>query len=425
LSIIHVSTQVTGGAGAFTSSIHVAMRKLGLSSIILTREGNSLDASVVIKPQTRIRQSLRGRWSNLLASLGFNDNKYAVFGIESSPVGVTDIQQALGNEMPTAFIFYWVSWFVSFETIHMLRKAYPKAPFVFVCLDESFLAGGCHYSWGCANYENQCINCPATALPYKKNQIKQELANRVILSAKINPVVVYPTTTMQLHGGKSAVLKERRSVIIPLGAVSIREQNKALTDAQKICSRERLVNQKLSLLVRSSSEYRKGCDLFVDAIKILNKKIPNLREKLNVISIGDQTLNCSQIDDYVDHKDLGFVQRKQLLSIYGMVDALIVTSREDAGPLMINECVALGRFVITTDIGVAKDIVKDNENGFLIQEFTSDSVAHSLLRFLERGERYGNQLVDRKNQTQDISKLTFEGYIQSLMTVIKSNQNVD
>ena len=405
---------MSGGAGVFAKSIHIAMQELGMSSVLVTRERNDVEDTGIIKPLPRVEKSLRARRLKILGKLGLIDNKYATFGIEKSPVEFSDIQHALASRQPQAFIFYWVSYFVSFKCMFELRRAYPDIPFVFICLDEGFLAGGCHYSWGCHGYEGTCNNCPATFSPFRKRRIEQELHQRVA----INPIVLYPTTNMQQMGKKSAVLKNLRSAMIPLGAVSSREQAAGSVVVSRENSGDGSDQEKLILLVRSSSEYRKGCDLFVDAIQKLSERMPNLRERLEVITIGDATLNDARIDDYVDHTCLGLVQRNGLMAIYEKVDALIVTSREDAGPLMINECVALGKFVISTSVGVAHDLIVDKQNGFIVREFTGDAICDSLLMFLESRRPGRSRMMHAPVPGIDSSRLTFEGYVRAMMDII-------
>lgn len=420
MSVVHFATELSGGAGGFVSNIHIAMQDLGLPSFIITRERNDLKNSVTIKPLTRVAGSLRARWLTILGKLGVINTSYAMFGIERSPVGLSDIQHALGSSTPTAFIFYWVSYFVNFETILKLRQVYPKIPFAFVCLDEAFLTGGCHYSCACLGYQEACNNCPATSSTRIKERIEQGFRQRQALVSAINPIVIYPTTNIQQMGKKSAVLKNTRSSVIPLGAISNRELSLATDPLYRERSGRKDKKEKITLLVRSSSEYRKGCDLFVSAIKIMSEKTPDLRARLEVISIGDETLTNAQIDKYVNHVAMGYVQREELMSIYHNVDAFIVTSREDGGPLMINECVALGIFVISTPIGVANDLITEKQNGLITRDISSDAISDALIAFLDNYKTTRSEMGHVYELQTCRSSLTFEGYIRSMMDVIHS-----
>lgn len=418
MSVVHFATELSGGAGGFVRNIQITMQDLGLSSFVITREKTDLKNSVTIKPITRVAGSLRARWLTTLGKLGVINTSYAMFGIEKSPVELGDIQHALGSRIPTAFIFYWVSYFINFDTIHKLRQAYPEIPILFVCLDDAFLTGGCHFSCDCLGYQKACNNCPATSSARRKERIELGFLHRQALISVINPIVIYPTTYIQRTGNKSAVLKTARSFVMPLGAVSNRELSLSTDAAYRERSGRRDKKAALKLLVRSSGEYRKGCDLFVSAIKAISERMPDLRARLEVISIGDETLANAKINQYVNHVDMGYVQREELIRIYQDVDIFIVTSREDGGPLMINECVALGVFVISTPIGVAHDLIIEKKNGLITREVSSEAIGESLVAFLnDHKTSYATMTNAPEVQARRLS-LTFESYIQTIMDVI-------
>lgn len=411
MGIVHFTTQVSGGAGAFAVSVHTAMRKLGLSSHLLTRESCDISNTVTIKPLSRIWTSFHLRWLSFLDKAGFINNKYATFSIEKYPVSLNDIQSVLNDLKPDALVFYWVSYFISFKCMAELRQAYPDIPFVLVCLDEAFLTGGCHYTWGCNGYITSCSNCPSTSLSYRKKRIVEEFDQRVGLISYINPVVLFPTTGLQQMGFKSEILKNLSSEVVSLGAISEAERE----------SSQRPENTKLTLLIRSSSEYRKGCDLFIDAIRDINQIMPEVNSKLRIISIGDTTIKDSGIDEIVEHSFLGLVDRSELIDTYSQIDALVVTSREDAGPIMINECVALGKYIISTNVGVAPDLIKDHVNGLVIKENTVDSMRDVIFYFALNS----SECLKKKNEyiksNMDKQALTYEWYANKLSNIIEDH----
>jgi len=414
MTIVHFSTEVTGGAGAFAASIHLAMRQSGMSSVLVTRESNFLEDAITLKPLTRLEKSIRARRLTILGRLGWLNNKYATFGIEKPTVTFGDIQDALISRQPRAFIFYWVSYFIDFECMSKLRQAYPEIPFLLVCLDEGFLGGGCHYSWGCNGYEGDCANCPSTPSRLRKRKFQMEMRKRIDEMRRIDPVVLYPTTTMARMGERSASLMKLRSAVVPLGTVSRQEQERCLAHVRTENDENGETRRKLTILVRSSSEYRKGCDLFVDAIRSLAVDISDIRSNLRVITIGDAFLENSRIGEFVEHEFKGIVQRDQLMEIYREIDALVVTSREDAGPLMINECVALGRFVISTPVGVASDLLTDGRYGLVVDAFSSEAICAALKLYYLRTES-----VDALTCVPEGHRLTYDGYVKSLLGVLE------
>ena len=418
MSIVHFSTEVTGGAGAYAVSIHKTVLSLGMTSVLATRDSTEIEGAITVKPMTKWDRFFLARRRTLLEALGVIDSKYATFGIEKSSVSADDIQRALATKQPRAFVFYWVSRFITFQCMHELRQAYPRIPFALICLDEGYLGGGCHYSWGCHGYEGACSNCPSTSSPIIKRRIARELRARETLLPHINPIVIYPTTNILRMGRQSTILRTLRSVTIPLGAISDSEGALHQGVQEPMAASEQPKRRRLVLLIRSSREYRKGCDLFVDALQLLHEMLPNLRNLMEVVTIGDAMLKTNEIDHFVHHTHMGVVPRSELMAIYRRVDALLVTSREDTGPIMINECVALGRFVISTPVGVANDLITSAKVGILLDDFTSSALALGIKRFIELNQRTSTELTDDRVAQKMNPQLTFEGFTEQLLSTL-------
>ena len=81
MTVVHFSTELSGGAGSLVRCIHVTMQDMGISSLVITRELNDLDGTITIKPITRISASMRARWNTVLGKLGYIKDSYAMFGI--------------------------------------------------------------------------------------------------------------------------------------------------------------------------------------------------------------------------------------------------------------------------------------------------------------------------------------------------------
>ena len=424
MSIIHVTTEIKGGAGAFVLNLHKTMLNLDVSSKLLTRERADIKNLNTIRPRGYVDILIRSLTLFLLSKVKILNEKYAIFGVEKSPVDSEMISDAIEPNKPTAFVFYWVSYFVNIQTIYNLKSKYPNVPIIFICLDEAFLTGACHYSMGCKGYQMNCSDCPATSLTIIQKRIEDGFKLKKDLISEINPIILYPTSKMEAKGKKSSSLGKLRSGVVPLGAINESEislfkdsKNKQLNVSSNSSK------EKIKILVRSSSEYRKGSDLLIDAIKILKQRNPNLKEELRIISIGDQTLSKSSISQYVDHDFRGMIDRNSLISLYSEINALLVTSREDAGPIMINETVALGIFVISTPVGVAEDLISSDRKGLITSRISAISIADAISVFMER-DKDNNNISNSSTKNEINQSLTFEGYINSLNSVIQDNNNL-
>lgn len=409
MTIVHFSTELTGGAGMFVRHVHEAMLGMGMDSVVCTREKNDLPGIRTVRPMSRIWATGRARGIGLMESLGIIRRPYALFGMEPTPVVLKEIQHALADKTPRVMIFYWLSYFISFETIRQLQQAFTHASVVLVCLDEALLTGACHYSYGCTGATTGCHTCPGTTSRLLQQRISSQFQTKQHALSNINALLVYPTSTLQQQGSQSLLAQNIRHTVLPLGAISQHEFNIVQQVRKMGVNQSALATKRL--LVRSSSEYRKGCDLFITALQLLQSRRTTLREDLEVISIGDSTLADASINRWVNHSHKGYVDRAELLTTYQQTDALIVTSREDAGPVMINECVALGIFVISTPIGVAPDLLNNIHIGLIANDISAMALAQAMETWLSQtpAKKSLHEGSDYPDQ------LTFEGYTRRLL----------
>ncbi len=414
MTIVNFSTELSGGAGAFASNVHKALIGSGYSSRILSREISELEGSLAIKPLRKIAVSLRAKKLQLFNALGILDTSIPLFGIEKNPVGIKEVDMVLSDLYPTAFIFYWISYFVSFETIWRLKLKYPEANFVFVCTDEAFLTGGCHYSFGCEGFKRDCGNCPGLSRAEDKLLLKNKAAERREFLKKINPLIVYPTSLMKRSGDMSFMSSGLANSVLPLGAVSRAEQSKYKKNNEANSVDSKSIPRKAVLLVRSSEEHRKGCDLLVAALRCLKLNAPDVLNAIKIVTFGDSFLHDSNINQIVDYTHVGYLGRVELLSLYSKVDALIVTSRVDAGPIVINEAVALNLFVLSTPVGVARDLLINGANGYIAEDFSVSSLSSTLDSFVKRFRSNKNLILDKGMELQ-ARGLSFEGFVERLL----------
>ena len=407
MSIVHFTTELSGGAGAYAKNIHRAMLRLNEKSVLLTRDRSApRDKGIItIKPESKLELFTKNICFLFLKKTKLVNEKYAVFGIEKTPVRVIDIEIVLKEIQSKIFIFYWVSRFIDTNILYNLKERNPDAKFLFVCLDDAFLTGGCHYTFGCCKYTKICEKCPSTKLHHRQNLIKQEQEKRRIVYKHINPTVIYPSTQLSNMGNQSVLLKKLPSLVMTLGAFSENEL--------KFFKSKSLNDNEIVLLIRSSGEYRKGCDLFFEAIKSIYLENSKVLSNFKLLSIGDNTLTELGICNYIDHFHYGIVDRKKLISIYSNSDALVITSREDAGPIMINEFVALNKFVISTPVGVSKDLIKDNKNGIITNDFSIIELKKSLIDFIFNHKVYISRLNLKDNI--ETNQITFDSFAKNLI----------
>ena len=113
---------------------------------------------------------------------------------------------------------------------------------------------------------------------------------------------------------------------------------------------------------------RKGIKDLIKAIEILKSKIANIV----LLLVGDgimkseilNYLKKNQLEDTV--RVMGNIKYNSLPEIYHLANIFVLPSREEVWGLVINEAMACGLPVITSNkTGASDDLVKQGENGFI------------------------------------------------------------
>ena len=115
----------------------------------------------------------------------------------------------------------------------------------------------------------------------------------------------------------------------------------------------------------SDTDGRKGIRCFVEALRLANQQLRNVATV--IIGPGWQDLahelqmegiTCSLIPYYIDHE--------QIAKFYHAMDVFWTTARIEGGPVPLLEAMASGIPCISTPVGAALDLVKNQKNGFMV-----------------------------------------------------------
>lgn len=120
---------------------------------------------------------------------------------------------------------------------------------------------------------------------------------------------------------------------------------------------------------------RKGVDVLVSAINVL--VLEGLSFRVLLLGSGPhETKYIEMLNPEAKRitKFLGFVEPDRLPVYFRQADVFVLPSRYDGWAVVINEAIAAGLPVITTDqVGAGLDLVSNNEDGYVIS--VNDSVA--------------------------------------------------
>lgn len=138
----------------------------------------------------------------------------------------------------------------------------------------------------------------------------------------------------------------------------------------------------------------KGPDVFVAAVRKIAAK-----KKVVCLLTGPSR---GYVKKALQQAGIPFIHRyfnnlSQVADFYRCLDIYLVTSREEGGPEAIMESMACGVPVVSTKVGMAVDLIKHGENGFLAEIDDPENIAEKALvvlsdkgikeRFIKEGQK--------------------------------------
>ncbi|MDD5738603.1 MAG: glycosyltransferase [Candidatus Pacebacteria bacterium] len=121
----------------------------------------------------------------------------------------------------------------------------------------------------------------------------------------------------------------------------------------------------------------KGPDIFVKAVEKISKNFP-----VFVLLTGPSRgyIKKELEKRNIPYKSAGFLDDyKEVAYYYNALDLYIVASRIEGGPEAIVESMACGVPLISTNMGMAPDIIIDGENGFLAEVENASEIAQKAM----------------------------------------------
>lgn len=135
----------------------------------------------------------------------------------------------------------------------------------------------------------------------------------------------------------------------------------------------------------NSPKLIKGPDIMIDTVLKIKNKVHKLIVLLSGPSRGYVINELKK--NSIPYKHLYLNDYTKINNLYQALDLYIITSRDEGGPKGILEAMACGVPVLTTNVGQASEIIRDNINGFLCETFSSDEISEKVVYIYENGDK--------------------------------------
>lgn len=417
VDVLLLSTYDTDGAGKFTHQLADSLQSLGYSTrVVCVRNRSGDEGTVGIIDRSPIRSILYRLGEEVDRRFIRPRPEYAFIHLRA----LADRAVLASDVWPRRcrlIICTFLSGMMSPSALLALRSRYGNPPVVFYGVDMNFYTAGCHYARDCTGYLRDCAGCPAVPA-FARSKVKRAFLATQNGYRSLGAYVVVASSHEHHEQIARSTLFGQSDIRRMLMAVD-HERFGGFEERRDALRHEYGFSGTQVLLLRSSSEPRKGCDMFLEAMRWLAVNRSDVLNKVTVVAIGDHYVAEGLQGFKIRLHSPGYiVSEEELARLYAAADVFLNTSLADGGPVMLAQALMSGTPVITTDVGLARDLVFPPLNGRILAGATAADLAAAVT------ELVGMPEAELQRMREEARRLALErvgkvGYLRKLDTLVK------
>jgi glycosyltransferase involved in cell wall biosynthesis len=274
--------------------------------------------------------------------------------------------------------------FINAKNIYELGQK-THAPIYWLMYDMAPFTGGCHYAWDCKRYQNNCGSCPGL---YSSDPFDITYENLIFKKKYISKtnIQIIAASEWQYRQAKNSSLfsnKPVHKILLSIDPSVFKPVNK-----EEARLKFSIPSDKKVVFFGSVglSDQRKGMVYLIESLKILKGIIkrtnPDLEKRLLLLIAGERSEGIADSLPF-ESLYLGLLNNTSgIASAFQAADIFVCPSIEDSGPMMINQSIMCGTPVVSFEMGVAQDLVKDGETGYRAKIKDSVDLAQGIYSIL-------------------------------------------
>lgn len=201
--------------------------------------------------------------------------------------------------------------------------------------------------------------------------------------------------------------------VIPNGIDVERFENLSKADVRRKLGLKR--EEKIIIFVGTLKSV-KGVEYLIEAMSIVNKN--NAETKLILIGDGEEKENLKKLVQELNLEHcvffLGRKSNEKIPEHMAASDIFVLPSLSEGFPNVFLEAMASGLPIVATKVGGVPEIIKDGENGFLVEPKNPQQLAEKILFLLEN-----ENLKERisQNNREKVKEYSWEEVVKKLESV--------
>lgn len=364
MKIVHVNMGLSQSSVPYR--LHIAMKKAGLESKLLTMQSN-LKAPDIYRVKQSLGYKIMRKLDALLLKQEFDKYYQPKEGYPFSyyRIGI-DISKHPVIKKADVIVLHWIcGTFLSVKSIEKLLAL--KKQIIIVCHDNWFFTGGCHVRMGCNRYQTGCGSCPQLQSSRANDCTSRLLEQKIALFKDRDNVMVFsPSRWMHDNIAKSMVLGKLPNYIVP-NPIDIFAYKMPI-DKSILKSNNGIDRDKIVLAfgaVQGTTTPYKGYRELLEALKLLKDKDRERFAQCELVVFGAESGAAEAQSLGIPIHYMGYLKENKMIELYQMSDIYLVPSLEDSFNNTVAESMACGTPVVSFATGGIVDIINHKQNGYL------------------------------------------------------------
>ncbi len=179
------------------------------------------------------------------------------------------------------------------------------------------------------------------------------------------------------------------------------------------------LNDKKVFAFIGALQYRKGVDIFIDAIKLLGQEVRSNSEFWIIGAVRDEN---TYINEYIKSESKGEIRYwgalpfDEMSKIYDNIDVLVCSSRMDPMPVVVTEAMMNKKVCIVSDAVGNADFIINEESGYIFKSEDTRTLADLINKVFYNWES-NERIADNGYKIYEdyFSREVFDNSIKSLL----------
>ena len=338
MKVTHIMTTTSGGAAKAAIRLHLGLLKIGVDSNILTLSNNLKIPNVVVYDESHLDlfKKIKNKFVRALGEFRISEKSEQNLTKElySTPRTKYSIYNHPLIKSSDIINFHWISGFIDYKEFSLIDKSK-----FWTLHDMNPFTGGCHYSYDCRNYIENCEEC-SQILKSQYNKISKENLNYKFNNLIKDLHIISPSKWLATCSYESRLFRDLDFSVISYGLDEEKFKYRDKSTSRAILGLP--LDKKIILFVADSiGEKRKNFKLIIDFVE------QNRAENYYYLAVGDKKSDFNSKIQYT-----GFISDELLMSFYyNSADAFVIPSLADNFPNTVLESLMCGTPVVGFRIG--------------------------------------------------------------------------